>query len=210
MTGIVLIGGGGHCRAAIDVIEAEGRFAVAGIVERPGAETTAVLGYPVLGTDDALDDILAAHPVALVTIGQIASAAARIRCFAAARTAGADLPVVCAPMSYRSRHSSLGAGSILMHGAIANAGAEIGENCILNSQCLVEHDARIGDHCHVSTGARVNGNVTLGEGCFIGSGAIIHQGVSIGRGSVIGAGCVIRSDLPEETTIRETPRRAPS
>ena len=34
---ILLIGAGGHCRACIDVIRAEGRFAIAGVVERDGA-----------------------------------------------------------------------------------------------------------------------------------------------------------------------------
>ena len=32
---IILIGGGGHCRACIDVIEQEGRFTIAGIVDVP-------------------------------------------------------------------------------------------------------------------------------------------------------------------------------
>ena len=33
---ILLIGGGGHCRACVDVLEQEGRFQIAGIVERNG------------------------------------------------------------------------------------------------------------------------------------------------------------------------------
>jgi len=32
---IILIGGGGHCRSVIDVIEQEGRFKIVGIVDRP-------------------------------------------------------------------------------------------------------------------------------------------------------------------------------
>ncbi|MBT5400056.1 acetyltransferase, partial [bacterium] len=35
MNDILLIGGGGHCKSVIDVIEQEGRFNIAGIVERP-------------------------------------------------------------------------------------------------------------------------------------------------------------------------------
>jgi hypothetical protein len=44
---IILVGGGGHCHSCIDVIEQEGKFEIAGIVDAiKGGEK--VLGYPVL------------------------------------------------------------------------------------------------------------------------------------------------------------------
>ena len=49
MNSIILIGGGGHCKSCIDVIESEGKYAIAGIldsIKRPGE---LVLGYHVLG-----------------------------------------------------------------------------------------------------------------------------------------------------------------
>ena len=35
MKEIILIGGGGHCKSVIDVIEQEGQFKIVGIVDRP-------------------------------------------------------------------------------------------------------------------------------------------------------------------------------
>ena len=32
---IILIGGGGHCKSCIDVIEQEGKYQIAGIVDLP-------------------------------------------------------------------------------------------------------------------------------------------------------------------------------
>ena len=49
MKSLLLIGGGGHCRSCIDVIEAEGKYSIAGIVNQPGENTDPVLGYEVLG-----------------------------------------------------------------------------------------------------------------------------------------------------------------
>ena len=46
---------------------------------------------------------------------------------------------------------SLGSGTSVGHGVIVNAGARVGDYCIL-SNSLIEHDAVIGDYCHVSTG----------------------------------------------------------
>ena len=42
---IILLGAGGHCRSCIDVVESEGRFTVAGIVDRiDGGGSSSVLG----------------------------------------------------------------------------------------------------------------------------------------------------------------------
>lgn len=207
MTGLVLIGGGGHCKAAIDVIETAG-LTIAGVLDRPEAGLASVLGYPVLGANDALSALVAeGHPV-LVTIGQIRTAAPRIRAFDAAQAAEAYMPSVVSPRAYVSRHAALGDGTLVLHGAVINAAARVGRNVIVNSLALIEHDAEVGDHCHVATGARVNGNVTLGAGCFIGSGAVLKNGITIGAGSVIGAGAVIRQDIPEGSFVPATPERS--
>ena len=51
---IVLIGGGGHCKACIDVIEAENRFKIAGIVDVKGRLHEKVLGYEIIACDEDL------------------------------------------------------------------------------------------------------------------------------------------------------------
>jgi UDP-3-O-[3-hydroxymyristoyl] glucosamine N-acyltransferase len=45
-----------------------------------------------------------------------------------------NLPIIKSPISYVSKHSVIGEGTIIMHGAIVNAGAKVGVNCILNTQ----------------------------------------------------------------------------
>jgi len=205
VTALVLIGGGGHCKAAIDVIESAG-LAIAGVLERPEAELTEVMGYPVLGSDNDLLALVADGHAALVTIGQIKSADPRIRAYDAARAAGADMPCVVSARAHVSRHAEVGQGTLVMHGAVVNAAARVGCNVIVNSLALVEHDAQVGDHCHVSTGARVNGNVTVGAGCFIGSGAVLKNGIRIGAGSVIGAGVVVLDNIPEGSMVFSTPK----
>lgn len=202
MTPLLLIGGGGHCRSCIDVIEANGRFEIAGIVQPLADGTRPIFGYPILGGDDGLPVILPRYRNALVTVGQISSPALRIRLFELVKQLGATMPVIVAPTAYVSGHSVIEEGSIVMHGAIVNAGVRIGSNVIVNSLALIEHDTSIADHCHISTGARINGGAVVGSGCFIGSGAILREGVHIGSRSVIGAGLVVLHDVPAETMLR--------
>jgi sugar O-acyltransferase (sialic acid O-acetyltransferase NeuD family) len=201
---LLLVGAGGHARACLDVIEAEGRFQVGGVVGLPPEVGRQLLDYPIIGSDQDLAALLARHPYAFITVGQIRSAQARMRLFAELLRLGFELPVIVSPLARVSRHARLGAGTIVMHGALINSGATVGRNCIINSHALIEHDAVIADHCHVSTAAVINGAVTVGEGTFIGSNATVREAVRIGEQCVIGMGERVHADCPPGT--RPLPR----
>jgi len=62
---IVLIGGGGHCRSCIDVIEEEGKYAIAGIVVRDHAHREEVPGYEIIGTDADLPRLVKEYPISI-------------------------------------------------------------------------------------------------------------------------------------------------
>jgi sugar O-acyltransferase (sialic acid O-acetyltransferase NeuD family) len=191
---ILLLGAGGHARSCIDVIEQEGRYTVGGLVGLPQELGSHVLGYPVLGVDGDLPDLLPRFPLVLIAVGQIKSPEARIKLHALVEASGYRLPVIVSPRAYVSAHAQVGAGTIVMHGAVVNAGARIGRNCIINSQALVEHDAVVGDHCHIATAAVINGDVSIGSGSFIGSNACVRQGIRVAERCVVGMGQLVLFD----------------
>jgi len=191
---IILLGAGGHCRACIDVIEQEGRCAIAGVVDRCGTNAEpSVLGYPMLGTDDDLAELRSRCDHALITVGQIGSAALRAGLFARLRELDFTLPVVVSPLAYCSPHAHVGDGTILMHRAVVNAGAHIGVNCIINTASLVEHDAQVGDHTHISTMGVLNGKARVGSRSFVGSNATVVHEVALPDDSFVRAGQLVIS-----------------
>jgi sugar O-acyltransferase (sialic acid O-acetyltransferase NeuD family) len=187
--------------ACIDVIEQENRFTIVGLVGQRHEVGTSVLGYSVLGDDKDLPRLIEDVTNALIAVGQIKSAEIRIRLFNQVRENGGRLPVVTSPRAYVSHHAVIGEGSIVMHGAVVNAGARVGRNCILNSMSLVEHGSEIGDHCHIATAAAVNSGVTVGYGTFIGSSSSIRQCTKVGAHSVIGMGQRVLADCPDGTWL---------
>lgn len=196
---LILIGAGGHARSCIDVIEQQGHFQIAGLVGLPEQQHTQHLGYAVIGADTDLPALAKNYQYALIAIGQIKTAEQRMRLYQHATQLGLQLPIIIAPTAHVSRYATIGAGTIVMHGAIVNAGANVGNNCIINSRALLEHDTSVEDHCHISTGAILNGDVTVGAGSFIGSGCIIKQGIAIGKRSLVGMGLTVRHNLSENT-----------
>ena len=191
MKDIVLIGGGSHCESVIDVIEQEGQFRIAGIVDMPEFLGSNILGYPVIGNDSDLASLAKKYQYALITVGQIKSPALRIKLFNLAAELGFILPSIISPRAYISKHAMIGRGAVIMHDALINSNAQIGDNCIINSKALIEHDCSISKHCHISTNATINGGVTVKSGSFIGSGAITKELIIIPKNSFIKAGSIV-------------------
>lgn len=184
---LILIGGGGHCKACIDVIEQEGRFNILGILDLPEQLDNDIMGYKVIGSDEDIPVLAKKNKYFLITVGQIKTVEKRIQLFQLVKDAGGELPVIISPTAYVAKTAAIEEGTIVMHQALVNASASIGANCIINTKALIEHDAVIRNHCHISTASVINGSVEVGEGSFIGSGAISVQGAKVKPGSFIRA-----------------------
>ena len=82
---ILLIGGGGHCKSCIEVIESTAEFEIAGIVDLKSKIGKEILGYKFIACDDDLPKLKDKYDYALITVGQIKSATVRIKLFEKAK-----------------------------------------------------------------------------------------------------------------------------
>jgi sugar O-acyltransferase (sialic acid O-acetyltransferase NeuD family) len=192
---LILIGGGGHCKACIDVIEQNKEFRIAGIVDVVEKLHHKILGYEVIATDRDIPVLTKEYKFFLVTVGQIKTPDIRFQIYDKLKKQEAELPSIISPLSYVSHHARIGEGTIVMHHAIVNAGAVIGDNCIINTKALIEHDALIGNHCHISTGAIVNGGAQVLSRTFIGSNSVIKEGVRVTEDSCVSFHTKINSSM---------------
>ncbi len=205
---IILIGGGGHCKSVIDVIENENKYEIAGIVDIKQKIGQKVLNYKIIATDNELPELIKTYKNAVITVGQIKTPEIRIKIYKRLKSLNANMPVIISPFSYVSKYSFIDEGTIIMHNVIVNAGAKIGKNCIINNQALIEHDATINDNCHISTNAKINGDCIINKNTFFGSGAVLSNGIIIAENNIIAAGAVIyRNTKPNSTYIGNPARK---
>lgn len=101
----------------------------------------------------------------------------------------------------------IGAGSVVMAGAVINPGSRVGKGVIVNTCSSVDHDCKIGDFVHVAVGAHLAGSVEVGEASWIGAGAIVNNNLCICGSCVIGAGAVVVKDIKEAGTYVGVPAR---
>ena len=200
MNKIILLGGGGHARSCIDVIESTGEYKIIGIID-PHISIKDFI-YDVFTREESVSELRGVAESGLVTVGQQRSSKTRQKLFNELIESDYQLPTIVSGNAYKSQDSFLDEGSIMMHMSVLNAGSKIGKNCILNTKSLIEHDSVVGDHCHIATGAILNGGVRVGDGTFIGSNSVIAPGIDIGKDCFIGAGVLIHRDVEEGSIIK--------
>ena len=190
---IILVGGGGHCHAVIDVIETEGKYQILGIVDN--LEKESILGYPILGSDDDLGQLAKKCNNFMITVGQVSSAAVRVKLYEKIKSIGGVFPVVISPFAHVARTAIIGEGSVIMHNALVNTNAIVGQNNIINTGAIVEHDTKIGNNNHISTNSVLNGNCIVNNEVFLGSGTVVVQGKKICSKVTIGAASLVTKDI---------------
>jgi len=179
MKEIILLGGGGHCKSVIDVIEQEEKYVIAGIIDKKELIGADVLGYKIIGCDDDLPKLRETFQYAIITVGHIKSNMTRIKLFNLLKELDFHMPSIISPFAYVSKHAFVDEGSVIMHHALINSDANVGKNCIINSKALIEHDAIVEDNCHISTASVINGGSVVKANTFYGSNATSREYIEI-------------------------------
>ena len=192
MDKIILIGGGGHAKSCIDVIENEKKYEVIGILDSPSKVGEEILGCKIIGSDCDIKKYSDMGYYFLITVGQLETADKRAELFEEVKSAGGKFATVISPLAHIAKGVKIGEGSIVHHGVIINSDSTIGVNCIINSKALIEHDCTVEDNCHIAVGAVLAGGVKIGRGSFIGANATVVQCRNVPQNSFIKACTLVK------------------
>lgn len=201
---LLVIGAGGHAAVVIELARAAGLEPVLAL--DPGGRSD-VLGVPVRGGDDLLEEILSEGLVDGGTVA-IGSNALRRKLGVRLRALSCPMPPIVHPTAIISPTARIGDGTVVMAGVIINARAEVGEDCIINTAAVVEHDCVLGDGVHAAPRSVMGGNCRLGSRTLFGIGAVARPGTTIGANAVVGAGAVVISTIADGQTVVGNPARA--
>lgn len=202
MSGVVVIGNGGHARACIDAWAVASDSQPVGCT---GLDPTEASELPYLGGDDALPDLYARGlRQVFVALGNSRLREVRMR---EAVELGFSVCALISDSAQVARTATVGGGAAVLRGAIVGAYARIGEGAIINTGASVDHDCRVGPFAHIAPGTHLAGNVTIGAHSMLGVGVSVVPGVTIGARVTVGAGAVVISDVPEGQTVVGVPAR---
>lgn len=203
MNALAILGASGHAKVVADVALCAGWQRVVFFDDAwPGRDRNGE--WPIAGASSHLVEQLPAFDGVIVAIGHNPTRWDKHRWL---RAAGARLVTLVHPAATVSRFARIGAGSVVMAGAVLNVDAELGEAGIANTGATIDHDNRLGDGVHISPGVHLAGGVSVGALSWLGIGAVVRQGVCIGQGVTVGAGAVVVHDVPDGLTVTGVPAR---
>lgn len=181
--GITLYGAGGHCKVVIDVLVSQGKRVSLVVDDNP--KSSSFLSIPCTLPKQSYDK-------AIVTIGDCQTRKKIVE-----RISVKLYEKAIHSSSFISSRSTVGEGTVVMHGAVVQSCTSIGKHCILNTHSSVEHDVIIHDFVHIASGVVICGAVEIGTCTLIGAGSVVKQGIRIGNNCLIGAGSVVVDDIPD-------------
>jgi sugar O-acyltransferase (sialic acid O-acetyltransferase NeuD family) len=204
LSGLLILGAGGHGRVVADAAISSAAWSDIAFLDDRFASIDSELGLPVLAEVCRLAQFAPRFGHAVVAMGD---AVTRLHLIRELERAGFSIPVIVHPSSSVSRFARLAAGTVVMAGAVVNAGAEAGVGVIINTGANVDHDCTLADGVHVCPGANLAGAVSVDCRTWIGIGASVKQGIKIGSDVFVGAGATVIRDVPNGLTVVGTPAR---
>ena len=203
---VFIFGNSGHAKVVIDIIEREGRYDIAFLVDDdPTLKNIDFYGYRVIG---GKQELLAGRERISSGIVAIGSNSARNSVATWLMAHGFNLVTAIHPSAQVGRGVAVGSGSVIMAGSVINSDSRIGRNVIVNTRAGIDHDCTIGYDVHLALGTVLCGSVTIGGGTFVCAGSTIIPNLTIGSHVTIGAGSTVIRDVPDGVTIMGSPAKS--
>jgi sugar O-acyltransferase (sialic acid O-acetyltransferase NeuD family) len=199
---VYVLGGGGHASVVIDTLLCN-KIEISGVLDPQYQEISGyILGIPVLGSDDYLNQALGSKVRLISGLGANPNTSPREKLFTRMKVRGFSFLHLQHPSAIISPFTKIGEGCQLLAGSILQAGVSLGQNVVINTRASIDHDCEIESHVFVGPGAVLCGHVRVAHSAFVGAGAVILPGVTIGNHAIVGAGAIATKDIPDRSIIK--------
>lgn len=148
---LLILGAGGHGRVVAETAELEGRWKQIAFLDDK-ADEPSVNNFDIVGKLSDVENLTDQFKAAFVAIG---NNELRMEWINKLLDLGYEVPVLIHPRSIISKYCTLGAGTVVLAGAVVNVNANVGKGCIVNVNACVDHDCVIENGVHVMSGAVV-------------------------------------------------------
>ena len=120
---------------------------------------------------------------------------------------GCRFATYISPMSYVSKHASVGENVFIFEENVVQNGVDIGNDTILWSGNHIGHQSRIGSHVFFSSHVVVSGYCKIENHCYFGVNSTLVDHITIASGTLVGAGSLILKDTESNSVYVGSPAK---
>lgn len=201
MSGITVIGAGGHAKVVIALCRAAGVRVDRVVDDDLARDGTTLFDVPVAAP---VREHLPRGARAIIAIGNNDT---RARVAAEFDDVVGEWVTLIHPKAFVDTSARVGVGVVVFAGAVVQADAAIGAHAIINTGVTVDHDVVIGEAVHLAPGVHLAGNVIVDDGAFLGVGVSVIPGRRIGARTTVGAGAAVVKDIAADVVAVGVPAR---
>lgn len=194
---LVMIGGGGHAAALLEILLLQGRDVIAVVAPEITAGKELFKGIKHFKNDNAILDF-SPNEVELVNgIGAMPYSGLRTKIHLEFKSKSYQFATVIANSAHVSTNAAIAQGAQVLTNATICIGCKIGFGTIINTSASIDHDCEIAAFCHIAPGVIMSGQVYVKESVHIGTGAKVINSIQIGKNTIIGVGANVLKTLPD-------------
>jgi sugar O-acyltransferase (sialic acid O-acetyltransferase NeuD family) len=204
---LIIIGSSGHAKVVLDIFEKMKQHEIIGFIDNNKQTGEIVLGYPVLGDEEILNNHKAEDTQLFIAIGDNCTRQ-KVRDRINTHFPKFSFATAIHPSATIGKEVKIGQGSAIMAGAIINPCCIIGEFCLINTKASLDHDSVMNNFSSLAPGVTTGGNVEIGASSAIGIGASIMHGVKIGSEVVIGGQSFVNKKIDDFSVCYGIPAKS--
>ena len=198
---VFLIGAGDHAKVVLSTLEACGMGCLGIYDDNEELRGQTLWCLPILGKIEDMPDTPE-------TMAIIAIASNSVRRSIYERFKNVCWPVCIHPLVCVDSSVRLGAGTVVLSGAIVESDASVGRQSIVNSGSFVGHDAKIGNFCHLAPRSAIGNGSVLEDDVLVGMSATVRPYTKIFRGATAGMGSLVMKNIgPGGTYVGQPAKR---
>ncbi|HVU88482.1 MAG TPA: NeuD/PglB/VioB family sugar acetyltransferase [Pirellulales bacterium] len=195
---LILIGAGSVAKAVIAAADQAGMRVRALYDDDSSRWGTTLLKVPVVG---ALSEAAKAGLPAVLGLDD------PIQRKAAVDRLNLQWATVVHPSAFINPSCAIGAGTVILEGAIVQPNVTLGRHVIIEANATVSHDCVVEDFAYLGPGVDLAGSVRVGEGASFQVGAIVTPNICVGAWAMIGPRSAVIRDVPDHVTVDGLPAR---
>lgn len=195
-TSLVILGAGGGAKMCIDALNNSEEFKIVGILDDDVSLGVNVLGIPVVGNLNSIDNLLEISiSNFIIAFGVLNNRQNRYNKFLELKDRGCCFPNIIHPKAVVENSVKMGSGNVVLAGANIGSSVVLGDLNYINNNSLVSHDCTLKNNIHIAPSAVLASSIIIESHVLIGMNSTLYYGINIGENSTILNGLIINSNI---------------